>query len=93
MKRLKTTQNEPNYLAKPAKFECSHPNYGETTQNTPIYGKTQNNKVLANAMHSGRWPDLGDFNIMDVLISLICFKIHSNPKVGLSTRMHCIYEP
>jgi len=27
---------------------------------------------------------------MDILICVICFKIHS--KVGLSTRMYCIYK-
>jgi len=26
----------------------------------------------------------------DILISVICFKIRSNLKVGRSTRMHCI---
>jgi len=35
-----------------------------------------------------RW----DFNIMDIAICVICFKIRSNPKVGLSNRIHCIYQ-
>jgi len=30
---------------------------------------------------TSRSPYLGDFNIMDILICIICFKIHSNANV------------
>jgi len=42
-------------------------------------------------MHSGQSLICWDFNIMDIPICVICFEIQSNPKIGRSTRMHCIY--
>jgi len=47
---------------------------------------------MVNTMHSGRSPYLWNFNIMDISICVICFKILSNPKIERSTRMHCIYQ-
>jgi len=37
-------------------------------------------RFLVNAMHSGRSPYGWDFNIIVILICVICFKIRSNPK-------------
>jgi len=41
------------------------------------------NQKEIDAMHSGRSPNLvGDFNIMDILICVICFKYVHIPRTG-----------